>query len=570
MTASPTSGQSVFRPQCRAILQVILDGFGDSVQDSEIQVIPILPKSCTIHINSYKQADSYELVFEANDLPFDPAIIRAGAAEIFLFDSPSNNAPGVRVLDRAHPLASVDPGGTRPRSQTESLELDLGINADEFTLSYKPRIVGTFDDDDLEMSESGKWVTIRGQDYTAFLCAIQWPPNADGTARRIPKGKRLDLIVEDLLAEADPDGQLAVVVRGIDAGTLPTVGGDNEVATNKRGITVKQETSYWDVIYGLVERYGFICFVDGLDVVISRPKTITDKDVSSVRRLAWGRNLEHLSLKRHLGKEQAPTQVVRCYVPGKGTLTAEFPDGQIDRSGVFVGRGLGKGAAVGKHGHKLHFKRRIKERTTVSKRGKVKTTVRERDEFQIVDVHGITDVATLRRIAENRYHLLGKAERLVTAKTRDLKVLTGDTRDGVFANLLEVAAGDAFTVEWDEFNSEMLQNADLTDAVKEARLRARGYQASVAATVVKHYGILQAMVRPLRFKEGTIEYDAEKGVSIELQLQDFLVIDGIRGDSGAVRKTTLEQRRESLRKPDGKPVGWNARYTAAQQRRFGK
>lgn len=567
MTASPTPGQSVFRPQCRAILQVILDGFGDSVQDSEIQVIPILPKSCTIHINSYKQADSYELVFEANDLPFDPAIIRAGAAEIFIFDAPSNTGPGVRVLDRAHPLASVDPGSTRPRSQTESLELDLGINADEFTLSYKPRIVGTFDDDDLEMSDSGKWVTIRGQDYTAFLCAIQWPPNAGGTARRIPSGKRLDAIVEDLLAEADPDGQLAVVVRGIDAGTLPTVGAGFEVATNKRGIAVKQETSYWDVIYGLVERYGFICFVDGLDVVISRPKTITDKDVASIRRLAWGRNLEHLTLKRHLGKEQAPTQVVRCYVPGKGTLTAEFPDGQIDRSGVFVGKGLGKGGG-GKN--KLHFKRRIKERTSISKKGKVKTTVRERDEYQIVTVHGITDPAVLRRIAENRYHLLGKAERTITAKTRDLKVLTGDTRDGVFANLLEVSAGDAFTVEWDEFNSEMIQNPDIADPVKEARLRAKGYQAGVASTIVKHHAILGAMVRPLRFKEGTIEYDCEKGVSIELQLQDFLVIDGIRGDSGAVRKTTLEQRRESLRKPDGKPVGWTARYTAAQQRRFGK
>ncbi|HSR79105.1 MAG TPA: hypothetical protein VLN57_21205 [Xanthobacteraceae bacterium] len=563
MTASPTAGQSVFRPQCRAILQVILDGFGDSVQDSEIQVIPIIPKSCTIHVNSYKQADSYELVFEANDLPFDPAIIRAGAAEIFLFDTPSNNDPGQRVLDRAHPLSSIDPGNTRPRSAGESLGLDLDINAAEFTLAYKPRIVGTFDDDDLEMSDAGKWVTIRGQDYTAFLCAIQFPPNADHTARRIPVGKRLDEIVGDLLSEADPDGQLDVVVRGLNAADLPIV--HSEVATNKRGIAVEQATSYWDVIYKLVERYGFITFVDGLDVVISQPKTITDKDVGSIRRLAWGRNLEHLTLKRHLGKEQAPTQVVRCYVPGKGTLTAEFPDGQIDRSGVFVGKGK-----PGKHGAKLRFKRRIKERTTVSKKGKVKTTVRERDEYQISDVHGITDPAILRRIAENRYHLLGKAERTVVAKTRDLKVLTGDTRDGNFANLLEVAAGDAFTVEWDEFNSEMLQNKTLPDAAKQARLVAKGYQASVAATIVKHYQILGAMVRPLRFKEGTIEYDADKGVSIELQLQDFLVIDGIRGDSGAVRQPTLAQRRETLRKHNGAPVGWSAKYQAAQQRRFGK
>src|ERR1700742_2831628 len=82
MTITHAPGQAtIYRPQARAILQVILDGFGDSLRDSEIQVIPILPKNVTIHINSYKQADSYELVFEAIDLPFDPQLIRAGAAE---------------------------------------------------------------------------------------------------------------------------------------------------------------------------------------------------------------------------------------------------------------------------------------------------------------------------------------------------------------------------------------------------------------------------------------------------------------------------------------------------------
>lgn len=550
---APREHAKIFRPQARAILQVICDGFGASVQDSEIQVIPIIPKNVTVHINSYKQADSFELVFDVLDLPFDPQIIRAGAAEIFIFESLGDQ----RVVDRRHPFTAADPGNVRPRSPVDTLELELGTDAarDTFTLGNPPRIVGTFDDVDIELSDSGKWVTIKGQDYTAFLASIQFPPNASGTARRIPMGKRLDIIVDNLIEEADPDRQLSVAVRGIDVASLPVVGGNLEVAGNKRGISVEQATSYWDVIYKLVERYGFICFVDGLDVVISRPKTITDKDTSKIRRMVWGKNLEHLTMRRHLGKEQAPTIVVRSYVGHGKTLTAEFPANQIDRSGVFVSKALhGKNA-------KFKFKTHIKESTSISKRGKVKTTVRERDEYQIVDVHGITDQAALQRIAENRYHLLGKAERTVIAKTKDLKDLHG-------LDLLSIAAGDAVGIEWDEFNIEMLSNTALSPAVKQRHLEARGFQAGVAQTIVKHYAILQGLTRPMRFKEGTIEYDVDSGVSIEMELQDFMVIDGIRPDSGAVQPPTLATRRQTLRKADGKPVGWTAAYQAAQQKRW--
>lgn len=542
-----------YYPQARAILQVIFDGYGDSARDSAIQVIPVIPKNVTVHVNSYKQADSFELVFDAGDLPIDPRLIRAGAAEVFIFQTASNTERR-RVLSRRQPLSDADPGAVREREPLDTVDLELGTDAsrDAFTLGNKPRIVGTFDDSDVELSESGKWVTIKGQDYTAYLASIQFPPLPNGTARRIPVGKRLDLIVDELLEEADPDRQLAVLVRGLDPATMPIVGA--EVATNKRGIPVENGTSYWDVIYKLVERYGLICFVDGLDVVISRPKTITDRDVSQIKRMAWGKNLEHLTMRRHLGKEQAPTVVVRSYDPKVGTLTAEFPTGQISREGIFKTGG-------GKH-HKIKFKRRVKETTTKSKRGKVKTTVRERDEYQIVTVHGITDPDVLAQIAENRYHLLGKSERTVIARTRDLRDLNQ-------ADILSVSAGDAYTIEWDEFNLELLANPSVSLAAKARHLEARGFNTEVAQEIAKRYEILRALDRPLRFKEGTIEYDADKGISIEMELQDFMVLDGIREGSGATRTPTLEQRR-ALTKRDGKPIGWSPKFQAAQQRRFDK
>lgn len=547
----PGPGARIYRPQARAILQVIFDGFGASARDSEILAIPILPKNVTVHINSYKQADSFELVFDAGDLPIDPRLIRAGAAEIFLYQDAGDKT---RVLSRRDPLVSADPSALRPQDPVDALAFDLGadVSRETFTLGMKPRIVGLFDDDDMELSSSGKWVTIKGQDYTAFLLAIQFPPNADGTARRIPVGNRLDHIVSDLLLEADPDEQLAVVVRGIRPEDLPFV--DLEVRTNKRGIPVEQATSYWDVIYKLVERYGFIVFVDGLDVVISRPKTITDRDLSQVRRMAWGSNIEHMTLRRHLGKEQAPTIVVRSYVPGVGTLSAEYPEGQIDRSSTTI-EGHGKN-------HKIKFKRRVKERTHVSKAGKVKTTVRERDEYQIVTVSGISDKEALKRIAENRYHLLGRAERTVVITTKDLRDLNG-------LDLLNVEAGDAVFIDWSEFNRELLSDDRVSHEAKVAHLESRGFNASVAREIAKRYDALRSLDRPLRFKEGSIEYDAENGVSIEMELQDFLVIDGIRAGDGATKQPSLDHRRALLTKDGGKPVGWSREYQGAQQRRFG-
>lgn len=551
LTKLSSDGPRIFRPQCRAILQVVFEGYGESARDSPILSIPILPKNVTVHVNSYKQADSFEMVFDAGDLPIDPRLVRAGAAEIYIINASGNP----RVISRREPLVAADSGGVRRRDPVETLTLEMGTEGsrDRFTLGQqRPRIAGTFDDVDIELSSSGKWVSIKGQDYTAYLASIQYPPNPNGVARRIPTGRRLDLIVDSLLEEADPDRQLSVDVRGIDPATLPIVGA-NESRGNKRGIPVEQGTSYWDVIYKLVERHGFICYVDALDVVITRPKTITERDTPNIKRMAWGKNLEHLQMRRHLGKEQAPTIVVKSYDPSTGkTLTAEFPSGTIDRSVILTGNGKKKGKV----------ERRVKTSSHKNKKtGKVKTTVRERDEYQIVSVNGITDLESLKRIAENRYNLLGKAERTVTATTHDLHDLR-------FSDILSVTAGDAFWIEWDEFNRELLANPQVSEEQKVRHLVLRGFNATVAAEIAKRYELLEAFDRPLRFKEGTIEFDVEDGVSIEMELQDFMVVEGIRSDSGATRTPTLQQKRETQTKAGGKPIGWSEQYRNAQKRRW--
>jgi hypothetical protein len=419
------------------------------------------------------------------------------------------------------------------------------LSRDRFTYGNRPAIVGLFDRSSLTMSGDGRWVNLSGQDYTAHLIALQWPPQANGRARRIPVGQRLDQLLADLLAEADPLGRLQIALRGVEPDELPVVGA-NGIRGHRRGIPVTGETNYWEVMYKVATRYGFILYVDGLDVVIAKPRNLDEDSAGRIKRMAWGVNLESLELSREHGKEQSPTVVVRSYDHANQALVeVEYPEGEYHRA------------------YKAGDKPKVatKQSTSTSKTGKVTTTVRNRDEYVIVPVWGVTDPVALRRIAETRYHLLGRAERRVIATTRDLR----DMRE---SDLLSLTAGDAVTIDWDDFNRSVMANPELSAAAKLDHLVERGFNTEVAQAIVDAYDRLQGLQRPLRFKEGTITFDVDQGVTIEMDLQDFIVIDGIR-DPQSGRAGATERARQRTRGQDGKPLGWSPEREGVERRRRG-
>ena len=524
----------IYYPAARGILQVVFDGFGADARDSDPYVIPVLPKSVVIHRNSYRQADSWEMTFEANDLPIDPQLIRAGAAEIYLFSMPTLDDER-RVPSRQF-SGGEDPVHANRRPATGALEVELGMARakDRFTFDNRPMIVGLFDDHSIEMSNQGKWVTISGQDYTAYLIGKQWPPTDRGTARRIPTGKRLDVWLGDILREADPDRRLTVLTENIRPSELPMVGA-GEVRTNKRGIPIEQETSYWDVIYKVVTRYGFITFVRGLDVVITRPKNIHDLASHDVKRLAWGNDVETLKLTRHLGKERVPRIVVKGYDPKRREgITVEYPDGALKKRAKTF-----KPSASGRTTSTEKIKAATKHRTT-------KETLRLEDEFQIIPVFGVSDRAVLRRMAENLFQLLGRSERRMVVTTRDLRDMEG-------ASLMDVTSGDAVEVEWLDFNRELIASPDVPESSKFQHLVSRGFNETVARAIASQYTKLLGIKRPMRVREVTYEFDVEDGLSIEMELIDFVVVDGTRdADQCTPRK---QSRAERIRDAQGRPIG---------------
>ena len=486
----------IYYPQARVVLNVVFDGFGPTAKDTPPKIIPTLPSDLSIQRNAYNQADGWEITFDADDLPIDPRMVRAGSAEIYLFST--------RGIEEDRRLTSKQFG-----------------QVDEFTLGHDPMVAGLFDDHGLSYDSSGRWVTISGQDYTALLMEKQFPPTAKGRPRRIPVGRKLDVILTELLAQADTTGRLAFKTENLEAGAIPTV--KPQTSGQKRGIAVEQDTSYWDVMYKLAIRHGFILFVRGLDVVLTKPQNLKDDQDRRIRRMAWGRNIESLTMDRHLGKETAPNIVIKAYDSSlREPITVDFPIGHWKKVKVSGGK--------------------------KSKTGKTSSkTITKTDEYQIIPVYGITDRATLQAMAESLYHQLGIGERTVSFSTKDLTDLSEDEKD-----LLNLAAGDAVAITFDEFNLNraLLANPKVTEGVKFQHLVDRGFGEAIAQIIAKKYDDLKALDRPMRVREASYTWSVKDGVGVEVQLVDFIMPAGAReADEKAPRK------KQKKKDKDGEIIG---------------
>lgn len=516
----------VYYPQAHGILRVVFDGFGSNDNDSEPKVIPVRPSRAVVVRNSYRQADSWELTFEAEDFPMDPQMVRTGQAEIWLYASPSyenmrlvetHGSLGVPVIPRSLIDASQD--------GAEAAAGNLDRKGRKGFKIRRPTVAGLFDEHSIEYSNSGKWVTISGQDYTALLIAKQWPPLPNGRARKIPIGARLDVLLRRFLAAADTTGRLELVVEGIRTSEIPQV--RKGTRSNKFGIPVEQDTSYWDVMYKLTIRHGLILFVRGTEVVLARPFNIGAHNVGRTRSMEWGSNLEHLEMSRKMGKETAPSIIVRGYdESGKAAAVAEYPKGTAAK--IKAGTLATKTTGGGK-----------------TKKGKAKkTNIKHSEEYQVVPAWGISDPVVLQEMARSLFTLLGKSERIVRFRTKDLT-------DLMSKDLMDLATGDGFIVTIKEWirDAAALRDQRLGLAERVHYLESRGYAPAIARLVAEKYQQIDFLSRPLRVREVTYDFSEDEGISIEAELVDFIVIDGIRDAEAKTPRKRTERLAASSAEP---------------------
>lgn len=329
ITTTPEASASkeqatVYYPKCRASLSVVFDGFGGG--DSEPMIVHVLPRTCQVYLNGYKEADTWELEFDANELPFDPGLIRSLAVQIYLFDSKSTDA-------------------------------------DVFTYATEENLLvtGLADNMELTVGKDGRSVKMDGRDYTALLADRQWDPR-----KKVPTGKLLTKVIEDLVNDgvnAAKHGQTLKVVWA-SSDPIPVVG-KSATATKKNGTPVKDGSNYWDVIYRTCLRESKVVFVRGWEVVISDPQTLTVQSAAAAAKVAYGRNLSALKISRKLGKEKVPRIKVYAYNPvTRSQIVAVFPEGkepvktgigtEKDEERVFTLRGNVSKAAVKKHAEAMY------------------------------------------------------------------------------------------------------------------------------------------------------------------------------------------------------------------------
>ena len=350
-----------FNPQCYAVLNLLFDEYGTEIDVTKTKVIPCRPIAATIHRNSYRQADSWEITVPAESMPIDPQFVRAGSAQIYLFQTPGVDSGMTPILP--DPPSAEKSALERLKGVADTIAKGLKGELPDRTQNPEPQIAGLIDDISVEYTSDSKLVMISGQDYTAYLMEKQWPPTRRNRPRKIPAGKRIDKHIREWLLDADPSKELEFEIVGLtdeEIEDLPVVGA-SEVNSNKRGIPISEGTSYWDVIYNTATRHGLIAFVRGLKVILTRPKNFSARHKANPLILAWGHNIQTLEMSRHLGKETVPQIIVKGYdEKNRKGVTVRYPEKALKRKGS-----AGKNYTEQKYSSKK--KKRSKKKTRTEK-----------------------------------------------------------------------------------------------------------------------------------------------------------------------------------------------------------
>lgn len=451
----------VFYPVARIDIQAV---FEDHVPETERtpRTFRAIPRSVSIHRNSYNQADTWQVTFNLQDFPITPEAVRAGAIELRLFELDGAYEEGVTTT----------------------------VLTDD-TVGIPPTIVGLFDDMSVDLSEQGKTVSISGTDYTALFLNRTWSKQ-----KRVTKGLRLDVAmktIKDSIPGAENmriayDPARTPEEREAFINSLPIVG-QEDTKTQRQFVKITAD-NYWDAMFRLAQRYGYIIFVRGLELVLAQPKNFIEGR-TEVKKLAWGENLTALRMSRKLGRQRTPVIRIRGY-------------NDVDREPIVV-----------EYPRKGNPDRVI----AISNLKSVLTSEKDTDpkvEIKEFFIPGIKSRDVLQRAAESYFHLVSRSEQQAQAETRDLVDLEGQT-------LMDLRAGDAVKISFNPVSLDLLEVQ--TQAQRIETLKKLRYDEETAKQVAEAIEKSTFFRKPLRVRGVSFQWDVDGGLSITTELQNFVQVD---------------------------------------------
>lgn len=278
---------AIFYPQAAVTLRVVWENFGDDVNPllKQVYTVTAQAKRVRVNINSYAEADTFELELDYKVFPFDPRAIKSLQVSIHM-------------------------------ENMEALEDDNGAPKKIQPSSENVVFMGFADEDEMTFNDSSRTVRLKGRDFTGLLIDAKWPGKIlplDKTVMSV-----LNEILQSLVATQDifVENKTGELVLPILAKFYPDFG----KLAGKRN--AKQRETYWDVIQDIVAKSGLIAYIELDKLILAKPRTLYN-DAKAVQ-FVYGRNVKDLVITRKMGRQKGFNIVVRSVIQ-KEVVKAEIP-----------------------------------------------------------------------------------------------------------------------------------------------------------------------------------------------------------------------------------------------------
>ncbi len=499
---------------------------GRGAQDNLTVIFSSLPVSVEIERNSLKDADVCRLEIDFRDVPVDPRIIRACFISVTLGTVSADEHEAGILTQRRRPdggLLSVvgrDPG-------------------QELNFRSSTRFTGFVDEWQVSFGDDGDKVKLKCRDVSALL-RDQRLFNAKGENTRIDMSQPIAKGVQEILdrfestrgikvvfgTPVDPNDPLAVIEPNFGPtgdGIIPAKVVPRTLKARKgkqKKVNKKNhDQSLWDHITDVTLRMGLVPCLRSFTLFLLEPRVVFS-DLSSSRRMVWGRNVKSLEFARKIGgMVKSDTIEVRSPDPTIGrTRWARHP----------VLKGEPKSGILGQQGSPQPVTSRA---NNVGPNGVVDESVK------VLSVRGVSDAKTLERIAENAFHEICRQEIEGTFETDDidsfgsqeegdlLRLQPGEAVQILVAPPAEVSSpGEAVTASKPSdtaSNFQLLQAQSVAERVR--YLTGLG----ISKDSAQRLAVAQEKVRLISsFRVGhvVLSWSADDGVSVSCDFYNFIVL----------------------------------------------
>ena len=283
----------VYYPKAVALIDLVAHDYGNQNQKPEFHFL-ISPVSCSVNINSYNLADTFNLTARFEDLPLDPRLIRSLRVTILVMD-----------LKELRDFTSQD----------------ISQNLDKVVFT------GFADTHTIKLDQSQRTVSFEGRDYTALLIDSTFDnanlEDAEGKrTRKIRLDRPVKTIIQDLLSNVPAAKNIQIDDRSGGRAdenfrkavpNFSLVSGE-EVSDGLYQYTDKNDT-YWDVIIAICEASALICYIELDKLVLTTPRVLYQGSTTSKPSLQfiYGFNLMNLEFFRNLGKKRKFNILIKSF-----------------------------------------------------------------------------------------------------------------------------------------------------------------------------------------------------------------------------------------------------------------